>query len=125
MRKVPSLKFLVDESVEYRIVEFLRNNNFDTLAAAEDFPSAPDTQVLSISDREERILITNDKDFGELVFKEKQGSKGVILIRMPFSSIEEKILKLDQALKSRAHKLPKSFTVITEKQTRSKSLPKN
>lgn len=125
MIKVLSPKFIIDESVEYRITKFLRKNNFDVTAITEDFPSTPDVNVLSIANKEKRILITNDKDFGELVFKEKKISYGVILIRMPFNTTEEKIIKLDQALKPKAAKLIKSFTVITEKRTRSKTLHQN
>lgn len=125
MVKVLSPKFLIDESVEYGIVKFLRENNFDVLAVAEDFFSASDVNVLSIAEKKKRILITNDKDFGELVFKERKGSHGVILIRMPFNTTEEKIVKLDQALKPKATQLIKLFTVITEKRTRSKALHKN
>ena len=118
MVKVQSPKFLIDESVEYRIVKFLRESRFDILAITEKFPSTPDVDVLSIAYKEKRVLITNDKDFGELVFKDKKGSHGVILIRMPFNTTEEKIIKLDQVLKAKATRIIKAFTVITESKVR-------
>ena len=118
MVKVQSPKFLIDESVEYRIVKFLRESSFDILAITEKFPSTPDVDVLSIAYKEKRVLITNDKDFGELVFKDKKGSHGVILIRMPFNTTEEKIIKLDQVLKAKATRIIKAFTVITESKVR-------
>ena len=118
MVKVQSPKFLIDESVEYRIVKFLRESSFDILAITEKFPSTPDVDVLSIAYKEKRVLITNDKDFGELVFKDKKGSHGVILIRMPFNTTEEKIIKLDQVLKAKAIRIIKAFTVVTESKVR-------
>ena len=118
MVKVQSPKFLIDESVEYRIVKFLRESRFDILAITEKFPSTPDVDVLSIAYKEKRVLITNDKDFGELVFKDKKGSHGVILIRMPFNTTEEKIIKLDQVLKAKATRIIKAFTVVTESKVR-------
>lgn len=118
MVKVQSPKFLIDESVEYRIVKFLRESNFDVLAIAEKFPSTPDVDVLSIAYKEKRVLITNDKDFGEIVFKDKKGSRGVILIRMPFNTTEEKIIKLDQVLKAKATRIIKAFTVVTKSKVR-------
>ena len=118
MVKVQSPKFLIDESVEYRIVKFLRERNFDVLAITEKFPSAPDVDVLSIAYKEKRVLITNDKDFGEIVFKDKKVSHGVILIRMPFNTTEEKIIKLDQTLKVKTTRIIKAFTVVTESKVR-------
>ncbi|OGD98218.1 hypothetical protein A3A49_00070 [Candidatus Curtissbacteria bacterium RIFCSPLOWO2_01_FULL_38_11b] len=123
MRKPPLLKFLVDESVEYSIVEFLRLNKFDTLSISESQPSTPDEEVLALANHQKRILITNDKDFGELVFKEALSSNGVILIRMPFSKTEDKVTELEKALKSKASKLPRLFTTIKVKRTRFKNLP--
>lgn len=123
MTKPPSIKFLVDEDVEHGIIEFLREERFDTVAVTETFPSVPDTYVLAEANRQGRTLLTNDKDFGELVFKEGKASYGVVLIRMPFFEVEEKIVRLKQTLESKSNKLSKLFTVITAKRTRSEPLP--
>lgn len=77
------MKFLLDESTEYRIAAFLTDQGHDVAAIAHDYPAAlPDGEVLAIAKREQRILITNDADFGELVFRHKQRHSGVILFRM-------------------------------------------
>lgn len=125
MSQPPSIKFLVDESIEFRIAEFLREKNFDTLAITEDFPSISDIEVLNLAYKQKRVLITNDLGFGQLVFKEKQKSCGVILIRMPKSKVEEKIHKLRFILKSKLTQLPNLFISVTGKRTRSKLLPSN
>ena len=63
------MRFLLDESAEYRIVAFLTGLGHDVTAIAHDYPHGlPDQQILEIAVSEQRILITNDSDFGELVF---------------------------------------------------------
>lgn len=123
MPKQSSIKFLVDESVEYGIVLFLRDSGFDIISISEENPSILDTEVLKLAYKQKRVLITNDKGFSKLVFKEKQKSHGVILIRLPYDTTPEKILRLDTIIKSKDKDLTKLFTIITEKQTRYKLLP--
>ena len=78
------MKFLLDESAEYRIASFLRDHGHDVTAIAHDYPaSLVDEDVLSIAHSEQRIVITNDSDFGELVFRDQQPHSGVILSPRP------------------------------------------
>lgn len=72
MPKLRPIKFLLDESVEFRIATYLREDDFDVVTIAEEFPSIPDKQVLHIAYKQKRVLVTNDKGFGELIFKENQ-----------------------------------------------------
>lgn len=123
MSKQFSIKFLVDESVEYGIILFLRDSAFDVISISEENPSILDPEVLKQAYKQKRVLITNDKGFGRLIFKEKQKSYGVILIRLPFDTTSEKILRLDKVIKSQNKGLTTLFTTITEKQTRYKLLP--
>lgn len=118
----PSIKFLIDESVEYRVVIYLRSQGFDVASISEENPSILDSEVLGKAFTQDRILITNDKGFSRLIFKEKQKSRGVILIRLPDFITEEKIFRLAQVIKSKNRNLSKVFTTIAEKQFRSKSL---
>lgn len=123
MLKLSPIKFLVDESVEFRIVLSLRKLGFDVTSVSEENPSISDSEVIKVSSQQKRVLITNDKGFGGLVFKEKYKSHGVILIRLPDQNVEEKILRLDKIIQSKAEELENLFTTITEKQIRSKQLP--
>jgi predicted nuclease of predicted toxin-antitoxin system len=61
----------------------LRSAEYDVLSVAESFPSASDQQVLRHAAKEKRILLTEDKDFGEWVFAHGEDVSGVILIRFP------------------------------------------
>ena len=76
------MNFLADESVDHPIVERLRDDGHDVLAVAEMAPSIPDETVLAHANQREDLLVTADKDFGELVFRQHRVTAGVVLIRL-------------------------------------------
>lgn len=118
------IKFLVDESVEFRIVLFLRNLGFDVVSISEEAPSISDPEVLNLAYGQKRVLITNDKGFGGLIFKEKQKSSGIVFIRLPRASVDEKLVRLTKILQPKHKDLYNVFTTISQGQTRSRLLPK-
>lgn len=77
------MRFLADESCDFSIVRTLRSTGHDVLAVAELAPRSDDAQVIDIAVRKGRILLTEDKDFGQLVYAHLQSSGGVILVRYP------------------------------------------
>jgi predicted nuclease of predicted toxin-antitoxin system len=77
------ITFLADESCDFLVVRKLRSAQYDVLSVAESFPSVTDKQVLEHAIKEGRILLTEDKDFGEWVFAHGKKMEGVILIRFP------------------------------------------
>ena len=77
------VKFLADESCDFIVVRTLRSGGYDVLSVAESFPSVSDLKVIQQAIKEERILLTEDKDFGEWVFAHGKDGAGVILIRFP------------------------------------------
>src|SRR3989344_4640842 len=84
------MKFIADENLGIRVPKYLRSLGYDVISAIEVALSRPDTDILSISNRENRIILTSDKDFGELVFKEGLAHSGVILLRLRDESVENK-----------------------------------
>lgn len=113
------MKFLLDESAEFRLAAFLASLGHDVTAIAHDYPSAlGDQEVLAIARREGRILITNDSDFGDLVFRDHHPHAGVIFFRLkPESTDEDKIARLGPLLLSHRDQLSK-FIVVTERRIR-------
>lgn len=107
------MKFLVDESVEFSVVLFLRDSGHDVIAVAENFPSLEDTKVLLFGKNERRIVITNDKDFSGLIFLHQLPHAGVIFFRLPEEDAESKIEKLKLLLRTYPKRLPNSFVVVT------------
>lgn len=69
------MKFLADEGVDRSIVDGLKKLNFDVFYIIDETRSLSDDVLLQIAANEKRILITKDKDFGELVFREQKSYK--------------------------------------------------
>ena len=77
------MRFLADESCDFALVRALRGAGFDVVAVAELSPRALDEQVIDLAVQESRILLTEDKDFGQLIYASARRSGGVILVRFP------------------------------------------
>ncbi|MDO8537624.1 MAG: DUF5615 family PIN-like protein [archaeon] len=111
-------KFLIDESSGRKLFNFLKQNNYDVLFVADILHGAADVQILEFAQKEKRIIITNDKDFGELIFRFKLPSHGVILLRIKEDFPEIRQQFVITMLKQFADKLEKQFIVITESRVR-------
>lgn len=82
------MKFLFDQSADRRLLPYLQSLGHDVTAIGANYPSGlPDEEVLAIAQREQRILVADDRDFGELVFSKRQAHVGVIYFRLPPSEI--------------------------------------
>ena len=77
------MRFLADESCDFGVVGILRASGHDVLAVSEISPRLSDEDVALWARREQRILLTEDKDFGQLAFASGDPSGGLILIRFP------------------------------------------
>ena len=118
------IKFLVDESSGQKLFRFLLEKGFDTKFAGEIIPRAVDEVVLDLAQKEERILITNDKDFGELVFRFNKPSCGVILLRLKFDSARNRQEYLYMILSNFLDRLKDNFVIATEGQIRIRKINK-
>lgn len=108
------MKFIADENLGVEVPKFLRSLGIDIISVVEVAPAKPDPDILSLANNQQRILVTLDKDFGELVFKEGLAHFGVILFRLRDESIENKKKVLLKTLTSKQNFLGK-FTTIKEK----------
>jgi predicted nuclease of predicted toxin-antitoxin system len=77
------MKFLADESCDFAIVRALRDVGHDIVAVAEHHAGAEDSFVIELARSESRLLITEDSDFGQLVFAAARETAGVIFVRWP------------------------------------------
>jgi len=94
------MKFITDENLGIKVPQSLKSLGYDVISAIEVALSKPDTDILKLANKENRILLTTDKDFGELVFKEKLIHSGVILLRLKNESVENKKKVILRELKS-------------------------
>lgn len=112
------MKFVVDESSGQSIVNELRRLGHDAISIQELFPGIDDPPILEIAVDDERIVITNDKDFGELVYRSGLPHAGVVLFRLEDESAGNRVRMMKKVLQACGDKLIKSFTVATEKKIR-------
>ncbi len=112
------LKFLVDESSGKKLAEELSVKGYDVVYVGDVLKEALDHAVLDAADKQARILITNDKDFGELVFRQLKPSSGVILLRLKTDTPESRIKCTATVIKRFGEKLSNSFTVVSEESIR-------
>jgi len=108
------MEFIVDESTGTAVVEYLRSAGHDVLAVYETMPQADDSDILARAVSEERIVVTNDKDFGELVFRSGQAHHGVLLLRLHDESAANRVRVVKAVLEQYADRLAGSFTVATD-----------
>lgn len=106
------MNFLADESVDFPIVERLRFDGHLVMAIAEISPSISDDEVLNIANEQAMLLITGDKDFGELVFRLKRLSLGVALVRLSGVSVARKAEIVSNAIREHGNQMECCFTVI-------------
>ncbi len=106
------MRFMADENLERSIVEGLRRIGHDVLEASTETHGAPDPAVLERSVAEGRILITNDKDFAELVFLQRKATAGVILVRLPRLRTRLKTERVLEVVGQQGERLRSVFTVI-------------
>jgi predicted nuclease of predicted toxin-antitoxin system len=106
------MKLLVDEGVDKPIVDLLRHSGFDVHYILETHRGIEDEKVLQIANEEARVLLTQDKDFGEMVFRLRKVHLGIILIRLGTQTSVEKARLVNYALLEYREKLINAFTVI-------------
>ena len=116
------LKFLVDESAGGKLFKFLLKEGLDAKFVTDIIPAASDERVLELAEREERILITNDKDFGELIFRLNRPSSGVIFLRLKVDSPENRQRYVLHLIENLPEKLRFNFVVVTESKIRIKRI---
>ena len=107
------MRFVADESVDAQTVGQLRADGHDVLYVAEASPSLPDEDVLDRTRAGKAVLVTADKDFGELVFRLGRVTHGVILVRLRGSSPAKKAAAVSEAVRAHGDEMRHAFTVIS------------
>jgi len=117
------MRFLADESCDFAVVRALRTEGYDVLAVVETHRGVEDSFVLELARQEKRILLTEDKDFGQLVYASTWHEGGVILIRFPAGARTRLADAALQAVQKLATKLVGAFTVLEPGRTRTGRVP--
>jgi predicted nuclease of predicted toxin-antitoxin system len=118
------MRFLANENVPGLAIEALRAAGHDVVWLYEGPHGLEDPVILSRAQRDKRIVITFDKDFGELVYRGGvDASAGVVLFRIATRSPREAAEKILRELTEHADVLPGHFTVVGEQRVRVVELP--
>lgn len=116
------MRLLADESVDFPIYLFLKEKGYSIEHVALIRKGMYDNKVLQLAFKKKCILITVDKDFGELAFRNKQPSAGIILYRLSGMTNVQKAELIEEILRKRRKELNGNFTVLTKKQVRIRKL---
>ena len=107
------MKFVADEDVDYPIVERLRSDGHAVWYVAEMDAGIADEAVLELARVKDALLLTADKDFGELIFRQKRLTNGVTLLRLEGLTPLRKAEIVSAAAAAHGDEWPHNFTVIT------------
>jgi predicted nuclease of predicted toxin-antitoxin system len=106
------MNFLADESCSGSVVRALRDADHDVLAIAETAPGSTDEYVLERALNENRILLTEDLDFGNLVYAHGRRSAGVMLLRFDSHTRLTKPPTVVEAVAKLGSRLQDAFTIV-------------
>lgn len=112
------MKFLVDECAGRHVFNWLKKGGHDAIFVKDEFCGASDDLVLEKAFRENRILITCDKDFGDMVFRDQKKHKGIVLLRVLDESAENKIRIICWVLENHKDKLEGNFLLASDNNIR-------
>jgi predicted nuclease of predicted toxin-antitoxin system len=106
------MRFLADECCDAALVDALRRDGHDILYAIESLRGATDDSLLACAFFERRILLTEDKDFGELVYRLRRLTHGVVLLRFDVADRDLKVPRLRYLLEQETERLSGAFVVL-------------
>ena len=116
------MRFLADECCDTATVDTLREDGHDVLYAIESLRGATDDAILERAFTESRVLLTEDKDFGELVYRLRYPAYGVILLRFDVQDAILKIPRLRVLLDHEEDRIPGAFVVVNATKARLRPL---
>lgn len=117
------MRILADENIDRQIIDRLRDGGHEVLAISELDPSIDDEAVLARSNKEVAILLTADKDFGELVFRQRLVHCGILLVRLAGLSPHEKGNLVAGTVERHGEALKFGFSVLTPRSLRVRRRP--
>ena len=116
------MKILADENIPLVIVEKLRGIGIDVISISQTDHGINDRKIIEIARDNKSIILTFDKDFGELIFKNKLFVEGIILLRFPPVSVDYIFSKIQRILSILKNETNPKIIVIDENKIRIRNL---
>jgi predicted nuclease of predicted toxin-antitoxin system len=117
------MRFLADESCDHAVVLALRGAGHDVVGVGESARGATDDAVIELASRERRVVLTEDKDFGQLVFASAKSSAGVLFIRFPAQARSNLAAEIVDLAAERGEELLACFVTVQPGRVRVTRLP--
>ena len=106
------LKFMIDVGVGKKVEEWLREHGYDVKTVRSFDPKAEDAKILKMAESESRMVVTMDKDFGELVYRSGKAHAGVLILRLEDATGDEKVEVVKKILSEHSNKIQSRFCVF-------------
>ena len=108
------MRLLANENFPKASVLALREKGYNVLSIGEDNPSIQDHEVIFIAIKEERLILTFDRDYGELIFKKGlKPPQGIIYLPInTFTARKNRLKIIDKLIKSQKFDFARHLTVI-------------
>ncbi len=116
------MNLLIDESLNFRLLNACQSAGISFICVKDFMRGAPDIEIINYSFTNESIIVTEDKDFGELIFKQNLRPYGVVFLRYSPSETADVSIALFKCLTEQLSNLPGNFIAITPHNTRINSL---
>lgn len=118
------MRWLADECVASGLVQELRRLGEDMEYVSELVPGASDRDVLRLANEGDRLRLTVDKDFGELVVRQGRTVPGLVLLRLGNANRLEQAARLGAVISRQGNKLLGHYAVVEERRVRFRALPR-
>ena len=119
------MKFIVDECTGSRVADWLIEKGFDVFSVSKQGRGMKDVQILQKATEEQRIIITNDRDFGELIFKNGLPHQGIVFMRLNDETSDSKIKVLSRLFETSLDLINNThFIIVTEESIRVRMIRK-
>ena len=112
------MQFVTDENVEPAIDQWLRTLGHDVLSIRDSFAGIDDDEVLKHASESGRVLITYDRDFGEMVYRQGMMHNGIVLLRMSSCSVPVRLAHLQSVWPLVCDRLIGAFIVVADNRLR-------
>jgi predicted nuclease of predicted toxin-antitoxin system len=112
------MRFLVDESTGPAVARWLREQGYEVFSVYDEARGMSDSDIIQKAFIDKWVLITNDKDFGEFVYRQQSPHQGIILLRLKDERSACKIEVLQKLLQAHAQRIENNYLVVTETRVR-------
>jgi predicted nuclease of predicted toxin-antitoxin system len=112
------MRFIIDECIGPAVAHWMRAQGLEVFSVFEEARGWDDNRILAKAESGGWVLITGDKDFGELIFRERRPHHGVVLMRLDDERRANKVTVLERLLAAYARQLDDAFVVVSETRVR-------